>query len=111
MQERPNTLSSLFGFRMMEVALFWDLTKAYQSIAIGEIKRKVLGTVWSWGGTGAKWEIYGYNVVTFGDQLAGLVSELVKGLAADLEESLDAEASYQIWRKTYVNDGAGGGSP
>ena len=31
-------------------------------------------------------------------------------MAADLGESLDPEASYQIRRKTYVDDGAGGGS-
>ena len=62
------------------------------------------------GNSSADWEIYGYNVVTFGDQVAGLILELVKGLAADLGQIIDAEASNQIRSKTYVDDGAGGGS-
>ena len=41
MQEGPNALSSLLevliGLRMKEVALVYDLTKAYQSIGTGEI--------------------------------------------------------------------------
>ena len=56
------------------------------------------------------WEIYAYNVVTFGDQIAGLILELVKSLAAQLGEEIDLKASNQIQRITYVDDGAGGGS-
>ena len=44
-------------------------------------------------------------VVTFGYQVAGLVLELIKGLAADIGEPIDKEASHQIRRKSYVNDG------
>ena len=49
-------------------------------------------------------------MVTFGDQIAGLVLELVKKLAADLGTGIDSEASEQIRCRTYVDDGAGGGS-
>ena len=56
------------------------------------------------------WEIYGYNVVTFGDQVAGLILELVKGLAAELGKEIDEEACRQIKKCTYVDDGACGGS-
>ena len=49
-------------------------------------------------------------MVTFGDHIAGLVLELVKGLAANLGEGIDAEASHQIRAKTYVDDGLGGGT-
>ena len=56
------------------------------------------------------WKIFGYNVVTFGDQVAGLVLELVKSQAADLGQKIDMEASEQIRRHTYVDDGTGGGS-
>ena len=92
------------------MALVYDLTKAYQSISTGEIERHVRRIVWRWGDISADWNIYGYNVVTFGDRVAGLVLELVKGIAADLGEEIDPEASNQIRRKTYVDDGAGGGS-
>ena len=114
MMEGPNALASLLevliGFRLNEVALVYDLTKAYQSISTGEIERHVRRIVWRWGDISADWNIYGYNVVTFGDRVAGLVLELVKGIAADLGEEIDPEASNQIRRKTYVDDGAGGGS-
>ena len=42
-------------------------------------------------------------MVTFGDQAAGLILELVKKLAADLGETIDPEASNQIRYKTYRN--------
>ena len=114
MQEGPNALASLIevliGFRMHEVALHYDMTKAYQSIATGQTERHLRRIVWRWCDTSAPWEIMAYNVVTFGDQIAGLVLELVKNLAADMGESIDPEASRQIRCNTYVDDGAGGGT-
>ena len=53
MQEGPNALASLLeviiGFRMIKVALVYDLTKAYQSIRTGELERHVQRIVWRWG--------------------------------------------------------------
>ena len=95
---------------MYEVALVYNMTKAYQSISTGETERHVRRIVWRWGDTSAPWEVYAYDVVTFGDQIAGLVLELVKGLAASLGQEIDTEACHQIQRKTYVDDGAGGGT-
>ena len=114
MQEGPNALSSLLeviiGFRMYEVALVYDMTKAYQSISTGELERHVRRIVWRWCNTSAPWDILAYEVLTFGDQIAALVLELIKKLAAQLGESIDAEACVQIRSKTYVDDGAGGGN-
>ena len=114
MQEGPNALASLLevliSFRMNEVALVYDLTKAYQSIATGDVERNVRRIVWRWGNPHDSWEVFGYNVVTFGDQVAGLVLELVKRLAAELGQDIDVEACHQIRNKTYVDDGAGGGT-
>ena len=88
MQEGPNALSSLLqvliGFRMYEVALVYDMTKAYQSIGTGETEKHLRRIVWRWCDVSAPWEVLAYNVVTFGDQIAGLVLELVKNLAADM---------------------------
>ena len=103
-------LEVLFGFRMCEVALVYDLTKAYQSIMTGEVERNVRRIIWRFGDVTSDWKIFGYNVVTFGDQVAGLVLEIVKSLAADLGQKIDMEASEQICRHTYVDDGTGGGS-
>ena len=106
MQEGPNALSSLLeviiGFRMHEVALVYDLSKAYQAIWTGPTERHVRRIVWRWGNTQADWDIFGYDVVTFGDQAAGLILELVKKLAADLGERIDLEASKQIRYKTLL---------
>ena len=49
-------------------------------------------------------------MVTFGDQVACLVLELVKGLAADLGKATDSEDSKMIRNNTYVDDGAWGGN-
>ena len=114
MQEGPNALASLLevliGFRMYEVALVYDMSKAYQSISTGLVERHVRRIVWRWCDPSKPWESLAYNVVTFGDQIAGLVLELVKGLAAQLGESIDPDACHQIRARTYVDDGAGGGT-
>ena len=53
MQEGPNALSSLLeviiGFRMYEVGLVYDMTKAYQSISPGPVEKHVRIIVWRWG--------------------------------------------------------------
>ena len=49
--------------------------------------------MWRWCDEAKPWETYAYQVVTFGDQIAELVLELVKSLAAELGEGIDAEAS------------------
>ena len=95
---------------MYEVALVYDMRKAYQSIGTGETEKHVRRVVWRWCDVSAPWEVLAYNVVTFGDQIAGLVLELVKNLAADMGKDIDPEACYRIRSKTYVDDGAGGGS-
>ena len=59
MEEGPNALSPLLevliGFRMEEVALVYDLTKAYQSIQTGEVERHVRRIAWRFGDTAADW--------------------------------------------------------
>ena len=77
MQEGPNALASLLevliGFRMYEVALVYDMSKAYQSISTGLVERHVRRIVWRWCDPSKPWESIAYYVVTFGDQIAGLV--------------------------------------
>jgi len=95
---------------MYEVALEYDMSKAYQSISTGVLERHVRRIVWRWCDPSLPWESLAYNVITFGERIAGLVLELVKGLAAQLGESIDIEVCHQIRSRTYVDDGAGGGS-
>ena len=53
MQEGPNSLGSLLemllGFCMYEVALVYDMSKAYQSISTGKIECHVRRIIWRWG--------------------------------------------------------------
>ena len=41
-------------------------------------------------------------MATFGDQVAGIVLELVKKMAADLDDNVDTKASRQIRCRTYL---------
>ena len=57
----------MIGFRLNEVALVYDLTKAYQSIHTGQVERHVRRIVWRFGDLDADWQVFGYDVVTFWD--------------------------------------------
>ena len=111
----PNALSSLLKvflrWRTYRVALNVDLTKAYQSIKTpGDLERNVRRLVWRWGMKDAVWEIYCWEVMTFGDQLAALILELAKNMAATLGQTTDPEAVDLLENSTYVDDICGGGS-
>ena len=49
--------------------------------------------------------------MTFGDQLASLILELAKNLAAKLGQAVDPEAVLVLLLSTYVDDIVGGGTP
>ena len=115
MGKPPNALSSLLvvflRWRTKEVSLVLDLTKAYQSIRTpGLLEQSVRRFVWRWGDTEAEWKIYCWLVVTFGDQLASLILELVKNRAAELGKEVDPEAAELLVSSMYVDDLLGGGS-
>ena len=52
------------------------------------------------------WLTYGYNRVTFGNQIAPLALELAKSQAADLEQDIHPSTTDKIKNKLYVDDGA-----
>ena len=93
------------------VALNLDLTKAYQSIRTpGLLERHVRRLVWRRGRGDAEWEIYSWAVMTFGDQLASLILELAKNIAAQEGENIDEEAAQFLRDSTYVDDVCAGGN-
>ena len=85
-------LTVFLGWRTYPVALTLGLTKAFQSLKTGQLKHNVYCLVWRWGDVSADWVIFGWYVVTFGNQLAALCLELAKNMAADLEQEVDSEA-------------------
>ena len=103
MGKPPNALSSLLTvflqWRTFLVALVLDLTKAYQSVRTpGDLERNVRRLVWRFGVTDAAWQIFRWQVMTFGDQLASLILELVKNCAAEMGMEVDAEAANLLKR-------------
>ena len=115
MGDPPNALSSLITvflrWRTYEVALNLDLTKAYQSIRTpGLLEQNVRRLVWRWGNKEGEWEIYCWMVMTFGDQLAPLILELAKNMAAHEGRDVDPEAVEVLVTSTYVDDVCGGGT-
>jgi hypothetical protein len=54
----------------------------------------------------ASWQTSGYNLVTFGDQLAAVFLEVAKGRAADLGNHIHPSTERQLRDKVYVDNGA-----
>ena len=77
----PNTLSDqwdvLTRWRMYEVALCSDITKAYFSIQTGEVEKHVRRVVWRYGKQNEKWQVFAFCTVSFGDRPAAAILEIV----------------------------------
>ena len=87
-----------------------DLSNAYQLIRTGAVERNVRRIIWRWGDLDGEWEILAYDRVTFGDQIAALLLELVKKAAAVHSVGIDPAAAGIILRHTYIDDTAGDGT-
>ena len=93
----PNSLNNLFKvlirWRTYEVAMVYDLHKAYQSVltTLKELFLRLI--VWRFGDEEADWETYGFSCMTFGDVPASVILELVKALAAAKYEHIDPMAA------------------
>ena len=76
----PNTLSDqweiLTRWRMYEIALCSDVTKAYYSIRTGEIEKHVRRVVWRYGECSNQWKNFGHCSVSFGDSPAAALLEI-----------------------------------
>ena len=57
-----------------------------------------------------EWEVYGYQVVAFGDVPAALALELAKELVAESARAVDPQAAVQLTRNSLVDDIGGGGT-
>ena len=73
MGQPPNALANLlnvyFCWQTYTVTINLDLTKAYQSIATGQVEQNVR-LVGRRGDPETPWMIYGLMVMTFGDQFS-----------------------------------------
>ena len=81
MVKGPNTLNDIYNnlvkFRSYQVGLMYDLTKAYNSMQTDEVERHCR-RFWMRMSAEDKWELWGFNVVQFGDKpTAALLSVAV----------------------------------
>ena len=110
----PNCLNSLvevlIRFRSYEIALIFDLSKAYNSLLTGPVEKFTRLIVWRDCDRTADWKTYGYECVAFGDLSASCQLECGKGYCADAGADIDPEASVKIKKDLYVDDAATGGT-
>ena len=113
MEPGPNALTLLLDvllkWRTVEVALMYDLSKAYQSLVTGPMERNLRRFVWR-PDSSKPWQIYAYDRVTFGDLIAALALELAKVMVAQSGASIDPLAAKQLTQSSFVDDCCGGGS-
>merc|ERR1712240_452182 len=119
----PNTLADIFEnllkFRSYQVALIFDITKAYNSIRTG-IVEKNLRRFWFREDPQEDWKIYGFECVQFGDRPAAAImtiaveraAETYQEVAHDLNIDVEEvkEDSIKLLKDTYVDNGTTGGT-
>ena len=120
----PNMLAdifnNLFKFRSYQIALVFNISKAYNSIKTGLVE-KHLRRLWSCvNPQHDDRKIYGFNCVQFGDRSAAALMTIAvekaaksyEAVAKDLNLSVKEvkESSKKLRKDTYVYDGTTGGS-
>ena len=119
----PNTLAdiyeNLFKFRSYQVALIFDISKAYNSIRTGLVK-KHLRRLWFRFNPQEEWKLFGFNCVQFGDRPAAALMTIAVEMAADSYQAVAEklclpinkvkEDSRKLLHDTFVDNGTTGGS-
>ena len=110
----PNSLNNLYRvlvkWRSFEVALNWDLSKAYHQLKTGELEKYMRLVVWRNGKADQPFQVYGHGVVGFGDLGASTHLEVTKDVASEKGKAIDEEAARLLVESSYVDDNAAGGS-
>ena len=116
-----NTLADIFEnllrFRSYQVALIFDISKAYNSIRTGMVKHHLI-RLWFCFNPQEEWRLFGFNCVQFGDQPAAALMMIAVEKAADsyqaVVEKLNLpvnkvkEDSRKVLQDTYVDNGTTG---
>ena len=119
----PNTLADIFEnilkFRSYQVALIFDITKAYNSIRTGIIEKN-LRRFWFRQDLQDEWRTFGFECVQFGDRPAAAImtiaveraaetfQEVANDMNIDVEEV--KEDSIKHLKDVYGDDGTTGGT-
>ena len=54
------------GFRGYRIGMIADVTKAYFSMATGELEKNVRRVIWRFGKNSKNWKVFGFMVVSMG---------------------------------------------
>ena len=105
----PNSLNNLvevlFRWRAQEVAMVFDLSKAYHTLVTGDLEKYMRLVVWRHGDKSKEFTVYGHEKVGMGDKQAPISLEGAKEVTADLGEHIDPEAAEKLLKDLYVDDG------
>ena len=104
----PNMLSDtykiLIRFRTYLRGLNSDVTKAYYQMWTGLVEKHVRRMVWRNCIKGAKWKIYGYKCVSFGDVPAAALLEICIRLTIKMFGKIDLKAAHRLYHDHFVDD-------
>ena len=110
----PNMLSDpykiLVRFRTYLKGLSSDVTKAYYQMLTGLLEKHVRRMVWRGGVCGAKWRVYGYKCVSFGDVPAATLLEICIRLTIKMFGKIDLKAAHRLFYDHFVDDVTSGGN-
>ena len=114
MAKGPNCLADqwevLVRFRNYEVPLTSDVMKAYYSMETGLLEKHLRRIIWRDCDKDAKWRVFAYVVVSFGDRPAAVLLEICIKRTIELFGHLDPEVAMKILMDRFVDDIATGGS-
>ena len=109
----PNSLNPMVDimirFRCHEVAMLFDLSKAYNSLHTGLVERHLRRFVYRFNPE-EDWADYAFDCVAFGDNPAANLLEIGRNMTADAGESIDPEAARKLKQDSYVDDNLSGGT-
>ena len=109
----PNMLSDpykiLIRFRTYLRGLNSDVSKAYYQMFTGLTEKHVRRMVWRYGDKRAKWKVFGYTVVSFGDTPAAALLEICLKLIIMRFYVIDPIAAERLMRDMFVDDVTSGG--
>ena len=109
----PNALSEILvvlaRWRMKPVALNYDLSKTYHSLKTGPREKHLRRFLFRLS-SNESWEVYRYDAVAFGDRPTAVALELAKTYTSKLGKHVDAKATLQLVKDSFVEDCGGGGT-
>ena len=110
----PNMLSDpykiLVRFRSYLKGLSSDVTKAYYQMWTGLLEMHVRRMVWRSGVKGARWRVFGYKCVSFGDVPAAALLEICIRMTIKMFGNIDLKAAHRLFHDHFVDDITSGGT-